>query len=48
MFQAQWLVMLDDKFLEAYEHGIIIKGCDGTYRCFYPRVFTYSADYPEK
>jgi len=48
MFQAQWLVILDDEFLEAYEHGIVIKGFDNIFRRFYPRLFTYSADYPEK
>lgn len=48
LFQAQWGVLLDDEFLEAYAHGIIIKCCDGITRRFYPRIFTYSADYPEK
>jgi hypothetical protein len=48
LFQAQWKVLLDDEFLEAYEHGIVILCCDGMKRRFYPRVFTYSADYPEK
>ncbi|KAF8218466.1 hypothetical protein L208DRAFT_1351176, partial [Tricholoma matsutake] len=40
--------ILDDEFLEAYEHGIVIKCCDGIWRHFYPRIFTYSADYKEK
>ena len=31
-----------------YVHGIVIKCCDGVLRRFYPRLFTYSADYPEK
>ncbi|KAG2049274.1 hypothetical protein BDR06DRAFT_991207, partial [Suillus hirtellus] len=48
LFQGQWRVLLDDKFLEAYKHGIMIICCDGITRRFYPRVFTYSADYPEK
>ncbi|KAG1881540.1 hypothetical protein C8R48DRAFT_587375 [Suillus tomentosus] len=48
LFQAQWKILLDDKFLEAYEHGIVILCCDGIKRRFYPRIFTYSADYPEK
>ncbi|KAL6298277.1 hypothetical protein BKA93DRAFT_710038, partial [Sparassis latifolia] len=29
-------------------HGIVITCCDGVQRRFYPRIFTYSADYPEK
>ena len=40
--------MLSDEFLEAYEHGVVIKCCDGITRRFYLRIFAYSADYPEK
>jgi Plavaka transposase len=47
-FHAQWDVIFDDEFVEAYRHGIVIKCCDGVERRFYPRIFTYSADYPEK
>lgn len=45
---AQWKVLLDDEFLEAYEHGVVIECCDGIRRRFYLRIFSYSADYPEK
>jgi hypothetical protein len=45
---AQWSILLDEEFLEAYTHGIVIKCCDGIVRRFYPRILTYSADYPEK
>jgi hypothetical protein len=45
---AQWSILLDDEFLLAYEHGIVIECCDGIWRRFYPRIFIYSADYPEK
>src|ERR1700733_1257987 len=48
MFHEQWNVLLDDEFLEAYEHGILIQCCDGITRRLYPRIFTYSADHPEK
>ncbi|KAG2055217.1 hypothetical protein BDR06DRAFT_982075 [Suillus hirtellus] len=48
LFQSQWRVLLDAEFLQAYEHGIVILCCDGVKRRFYPRIFTYSADYPEK
>lgn len=44
----QWKLLLDDEFLQAYEHGIVIECCDGVTRRIYPRIFTYSADYPEK
>lgn len=45
---AQWEILLDKDFLEAWKHGIVIECCDGVKRRFYPRFFTYSADYPEK
>jgi len=48
MYHAQWTIILDDEFLDAYEHGMVIKCCDGVQRRFYPRIFTYSADYKEK
>lgn len=40
--------MLDPEFTNAYQHGVVIACYDGVLRRFYPRVFTYSADYPEK
>ncbi|KZT33115.1 hypothetical protein SISSUDRAFT_993397 [Sistotremastrum suecicum HHB10207 ss-3] len=48
LFQGCWDILLDDDFIEAYEHGIVIDCADGIKRRVYPRVFTYSADYPEK
>ncbi|KAH7923645.1 hypothetical protein BV22DRAFT_1015047 [Leucogyrophana mollusca] len=48
LFHEQWKVLLDDEFLEAYQHGIVVTCCDGIQRRFYPRIFTYAADYPEK
>jgi hypothetical protein len=48
MFHEQWKILLDNEFLEAYEHGILIQCCDGIIRRLYPRIFTYSADHPEK
>jgi hypothetical protein len=43
-----WHLLLDSDFLHAYQHGIVILCTDGVYRPIYPRIFTYSADYPEK
>jgi hypothetical protein len=48
LLHAQWRILLDNDFLEAYEHGIVIECCDGTRRRFYFRIFAYMADYPEK
>jgi hypothetical protein len=48
VMHAVWELLLDEDFLYAYEHGIIILCPDGILRRFYPRIFTYSADYPEK
>ncbi|KAJ7138764.1 hypothetical protein C8R43DRAFT_1131929 [Mycena crocata] len=43
-----WKLMLDDAFVEAYQHGIVVHCIDGVWWRVYPRIFTYSADYPEK
>lgn len=45
---AQWQLLLDEEFLHAYQHGIVVQWEDGVTRRFYPRILSYSADYPEK
>lgn len=48
LMHGVWDKILDEDFMEAYEHGIVLECHDGVSRRFYPRIFTYSADYPEK
>jgi hypothetical protein len=48
LFQAVWFLIMDEEFMQAYEHGIVIECADGIFRRVYPRIFIYSADYPEK
>ncbi|KAF5368267.1 hypothetical protein D9615_010369 [Tricholomella constricta] len=48
LLHAVWKCILDGTFMHAYKHGIVIECADGISRRFYPRIFTYSADYPEK
>ena len=48
MFNEQWKTILDDEFMEAFLHGIVIHCIDAITRRFYPRLFIYSSDYPEK
>jgi Plavaka transposase len=48
IFHAQWEILLDPDLLQAMRSGVKIRCCDGVLRLFFPRVFTYSADYPEK
>ena len=48
LFHAQWKDLLDDEFLQAYEHGMVFACGDNVERRLFPRIFTYSADYPEK
>ncbi|KAG1855096.1 hypothetical protein C8R48DRAFT_776498 [Suillus tomentosus] len=48
LFQACWEILMDEEFLYAYRHGIVLKCADGVMRRVYLRIFTYSADYPEK
>jgi hypothetical protein len=43
-----WRLLLDEEFMEAYRHGIVLTCADGILRRVFPRIFTYSADYPEK
>ncbi|KAK7442067.1 hypothetical protein VKT23_016343 [Stygiomarasmius scandens] len=48
LIQAIWDLILDAEFMHAYEHGIVLRCSDGVIRRLFPRLFTYSADYPEK
>lgn len=49
LFHAAWKELLKDKeFLRAYQYGIVLTCTDGITRRIYPRIFSYSADYPEK
>ena len=48
LMQQIWLLLLDEEFMHAYVHGIVILCGDGVQRRLFPRFFTYSADYPEK
>jgi hypothetical protein len=48
LMQQIWLLLLDDNFVEAYIHGILITCGDGVKHCIFPQFFMYAADYPEK
>ncbi|TEB40253.1 hypothetical protein FA13DRAFT_1572898, partial [Coprinellus micaceus] len=48
LFHQQWSVLLGREFVDAMKYGIILPCPDGENRCFFPRIFSYSADYPEK
>lgn len=48
LLHEQWKVLLDEEFIHAWIHGIVLLCSDGVKRRFYPRIFTYSANYPEK
>lgn len=48
MFQAIWLILLSPAFVSAYVHGILLAFPDGVTRRVFPRILTYSADYPEQ
>jgi hypothetical protein len=46
--QAVWLLLLDDDFIHAYLHGLLLTLEDGVNRLGVLRFMTYSADYVEK
>lgn len=48
LMQKIWLLLLDDEFMHAYVHGIVLDCGDGIRRRLFPRFFCYCADYPEK
>lgn len=48
VMHESWKILLDDDFIEAYEWGMIVDCIDGVKRLCFPRIITYSADYPEK
>jgi hypothetical protein len=48
LMHEQWKILLNEEFIEAWKHGVVVVCCDGIKRRFFPRIFTYSADYPEK
>ena len=48
LMHGVWNIILDDDFIHACTYGIVIMCIDGIERRVYPRIFTYSADYPEK
>jgi hypothetical protein len=48
LMHAVWKFLLDDEFIHVYKYGMVIRCTDGIERRIYPRIFTYSADYPEK
>ncbi|KIK14700.1 hypothetical protein PISMIDRAFT_17112 [Pisolithus microcarpus 441] len=48
LVHAVWKILLDEDFVNAHKDGIVVKCYDGVCRRIFPRIFTYSADYPEK
>ncbi|KAG8794059.1 hypothetical protein FRC12_000655 [Ceratobasidium sp. 428] len=43
-----WRKLLDDDFITAYRDGIVVECQDHVEGRLFPRIMTYSADYPEK
>jgi Plavaka transposase len=48
VLHEQWRILLSDDLVEAMHHGLQFRCSDGVERMLFPRIFTYSADYPEK
>ena len=48
LMHAVWKFLIDDDFIHAHTYGMVVRSLDGIERRVYPRILTYSADYPEK
>ena len=48
LVHAVWKLLLDDKFFHASTYGMVVCCLDGIEQRVYPRILTYSADYPKK
>lgn len=48
LFHAVWALIFNLAFMHAYEFGFAVLCADGIMRLLFPRIFLYTADYPEK
>ncbi|OSD08626.1 hypothetical protein PYCCODRAFT_1357030 [Trametes coccinea BRFM310] len=48
LIQQVWLLLLDEPFMYAYVHGLVLLCGDGIRRRLFLRFLMYAADYPEK
>ena len=48
LMHAVWKFLLDNDFIHAHIYGMVVQCYDGVEQHIYPRIFTYSADYPKK
>jgi Plavaka transposase len=48
IYHAALTTILDNEFVTAWTSGILMECYDGVTRRIFPRIFTWSADYPEK
>jgi hypothetical protein len=48
LFHGCWEILLDEDFVCAYHHSIVLRCADRMLRKVFPQIFTYSADYPEE
>ncbi|KAI0741837.1 hypothetical protein C8Q80DRAFT_1110314 [Daedaleopsis nitida] len=48
LFTQIWLLLLNEKFMQAFSRGIVVQCGDSVVRRTFFRIYTYSADYMEK
>jgi len=48
LIHAIWALLLNEKFMHAYEHGIIVECADGVLRRLYPRFFYLFSGLPRE
>ncbi|KAI6116540.1 hypothetical protein EDD16DRAFT_1708409 [Pisolithus croceorrhizus] len=48
LYQGVWHLLLDERFMHAYQYGLMVACADGMAWRVFPHFFSYSVDYPEK
>ena len=48
LFYKKWKLLIDEEFINADHHDIVISCCDGARYWFCPQIFMYSTNYPKK
>jgi len=48
LIHAIFSLLINDRFIDAYQHGFVLDCGDGHWRRLFSQILMYLADYPEK